>query len=36
VSILGNLAADFDFDQPPAPPLVLPIRPPPGPASTGG
>ncbi len=30
---LGNLALDFDFTQPPRPPLVLPIHPPPGPAS---
>jgi phospholipase C len=33
---LGNLAADFDFDQSPQPPLVLPLHPPPGPASTPG
>jgi phospholipase C len=31
---LGNLAADFNFNQAPQPPLVLPLRPPPGPAST--
>jgi len=31
---LGNLAADFDFNQTPRPPLVLPLHPPPGPAST--
>ena len=30
---LGNVLADFDFSQPPRPPLVLPLRPPPGPAS---
>ena len=36
LSILGNLAADFDFAQQPIPPLVLPLRPPPGPASIGG
>jgi phospholipase C len=33
---LGDLSADFDFDQPPRPPLVLPTNPPPGPASAGG
>jgi phospholipase C len=32
---LGNLATDFDFTQPPRPSLVLPIDPPPGPASQG-
>jgi phospholipase C len=32
---LGNLAADFDFNQPPRPPVVLPINPPAGPASVG-
>ena len=26
--ILGNLADDFDFDQPPRPPLILPLHPP--------
>jgi phospholipase C len=26
--ILGNLVADFDFDQPPRPPLFLPLYPP--------
>ena len=26
--ILGNLAADFDFSQPPRPPLLLPTNPP--------
>ncbi len=31
---LGDLALDFDFNQPPRPPLVLPIRPAAGPAST--
>jgi phospholipase C len=31
--ILGNLLNDFDFNQPPRPALVLPLRPPPGPAS---
>ena len=33
-SILGNLMSDFDFSQTPRPSLVLPIHPPPGPAST--
>ena len=33
---LGNLAADFDFTQPPRPPLVLALNPPPGPASQPG
>ncbi len=33
---LGNLVQDFDFGQPPRPPLVLPTNPPPGPASVGG
>ncbi len=32
--ILGSLLADFDFHQPPRPPLILPIHPKPGPAST--
>ena len=32
--ILGNLAFDFDFTQTPRPPLVLPVHPAPGPAST--
>ncbi len=31
---LGNLLQDFDFSQPPRSPLVLPVNPPPGPAST--
>jgi phospholipase C len=31
---LGNLMADFDFKQTPRPPLVLPLSPPPGPASS--
>jgi len=26
--ILGNIAADFNFDQPPRPPLLLPTNPP--------
>jgi phospholipase C len=32
---LGNLMEDFDFNQPPRLPLVLPMNPPPGPASVG-
>jgi len=36
VSILGNLILDFDFSQPPRPPMVLPTNPPPGPASIPG
>ena len=32
-SILGDLASDFDFDQPPRPPVLLELHPPPGPAS---
>ena len=32
--ILGNLVADFDFRQDPRPPVLLPLHPPPGPAST--
>jgi phospholipase C len=35
-SQLGSLLSDFDFGQPPRPPVLLPIRPPPGPASTPG
>ena len=31
--LLGNLAADFNFNQPPRPPLILPVHPPPGPGS---
>jgi phospholipase C len=31
--ILGDLLADFDFSQVPRPPLILPLHPPPGPAS---
>jgi phospholipase C len=34
-AILGNLAADFDFSQAPRAPVILPLRPPPGPASVG-
>jgi phospholipase C len=30
---LGNLISDFDFEQPPRPPLLLPPEPAPGPAS---
>ncbi len=33
VNILGNLLADFDFNQTPRSSLVLPTNPPPGPAS---
>jgi phospholipase C len=33
---LGDLALDFNFNQAPLPPLVLPLHPPPGPASTPG
>jgi phospholipase C len=33
---LGNLVSDFDFTQPPRPPLILPLNPRPGPASTPG
>jgi phospholipase C len=32
--ILGNLASDFDFTQAPRAPLILPVHPAPGPAST--
>jgi phospholipase C len=32
--ILGNLIADFDFSQKPRRPVLLPVHPPPGPAST--
>jgi phospholipase C len=32
--ILGNLASDFNFSQSPRPPQILPLHPPPGPAST--
>ncbi len=34
VSILGNLLSDFDFSQSPRAPVILPINPAPGPAST--
>ena len=33
---LGDLTADFDFNQTPLPPLILPLHPPPGPASRPG
>jgi phospholipase C len=33
---LGDLRNDFDFNQPPRPPLILPVDPPPGPASIPG
>ena len=33
VPILGNLLNDFDFTRTPIPPLILPLNPPPGPAS---
>src|SRR5713226_3034754 len=33
---LGNLVRDFDFNQKPRPPLVLPTNPAPGPATPGG
>ena len=33
---LGNLMADFNFNQTPLPPVVLPLNPPPGPASIPG
>jgi phospholipase C len=32
-SVLGDLVNDFDFNQPPRPPLLLPTHPAPGPAS---
>jgi phospholipase C len=32
--LIGDLSADFDFNQPPRPPLVLPVHPLPGPASS--
>jgi phospholipase C len=31
---LGDLSSDFDFNQPPRPPEILPVHPAPGPAST--
>jgi len=33
---LGDVSADFDFNQAPLPPLILPLHPPPGPASKPG
>ncbi len=33
---LGDLIQDFDFSQSPLPPLILPLNPPPGPASIPG
>ncbi len=33
VRFLGDLTQDFDFNQAPRPPLILPVDPPPGPAS---
>jgi phospholipase C len=33
VSILGDLSSDFDFSQTPREPLILPLKPKPGPAS---
>jgi phospholipase C len=33
---LGDLINDFDFSQPPRPPMLLPVHPPPGPASVSG
>jgi phospholipase C len=33
---MGDLINDFDFSKPPRPPLILPTRPPPGPASIPG
>ncbi len=32
--LLGNLASDFDFTQTPRAPIILPVHPAPGPAST--
>ena len=32
--ILGDLISDFDFNQKPRPPVLLPTHPSPGPAST--
>jgi phospholipase C len=34
--LLGDLARDFNFNQPPRPPLLLPLHPRPGPTSTIG
>jgi len=35
-SQLGDLMNDFDFTQSPRPPMILPVNPPPGPASIPG
>ena len=32
--LLGDLVSDFDFSQAPRDPVILPVHPPPGPAST--
>ena len=36
VPLLGNILNDLDFSQTPLPPFILPIKPPPGPASIPG
>jgi phospholipase C len=36
LAILGDLRKDFDFNQPPRPPLLLSLHPDPGPASRPG
>jgi hypothetical protein len=36
VKILGDLRKEFDFNQKPIAPLILPMNPPPGPASKPG
>ncbi len=36
MSELGNLVRDFDFNQSPRPPVILPLHPSPGPASRPG
>lgn len=36
VAILGDLTKDFDFTQLPRPPMILPVKPKPGPASVPG
>jgi phospholipase C len=36
MAVLGDILNDFDFSGPPRPPLVLPLHPPPGPASIPG
>jgi len=35
-SQLGDITAAFDFNQPPRPPMTLPVHPPPGPSSVPG